>query len=125
MSASDRVSLTVPSRSEYARTARLTAAELAARTGMNIDQVDDMKLAVEEAFVYAARQGQPDVTFSFTVSEKEIEVFVGPLAGSCSGPEDADAEERYARFILAEVCDEFDVTERDGACYLRLVKRTD
>jgi hypothetical protein len=60
MADKDRVVLSVPARGEYARTVRLAAAELAARTGMTIDDADDVKLAVEEAFVFAcARDGVP------------------------------------------------------------------
>lgn len=126
MSGSDRVVLTVPARGEYARTVRLAAAELATRVGMNIDDVDDMKLAVEEAFVYSeARLKGEDLTLAFTVGESSIDVMVGPLPGPCADAEDAGAEERYARFILAEVCDEFEVMERDGSCFMRLVKRMD
>jgi serine/threonine-protein kinase RsbW len=68
MADKDRVVLSVPARGEYARTVRLAAAELAARTGMTIDDADDVKLAVEEAFVFAcARDGVDEVTFSFSL----------------------------------------------------------
>ena len=33
----------------------MTAAELASRIGMSIDDVDDVRIAVEEAFVLAVR----------------------------------------------------------------------
>ena len=58
----DRITLTVPSRSEYARTVRMTAAALASRMGMSFDDVEDVRMAAEEAFVYAAdslRRGRP------------------------------------------------------------------
>jgi serine/threonine-protein kinase RsbW len=124
MSESDRVALTVPARGEYARTVRLAAAELATRAGMDIDDVDDVKLAVEEAFVYAvARLKDADLKVAFTVDDSSIEVLVGPLPGPCVDGDEADAGERYAAFILAEVCDEFDILDREGACFLRLFKK--
>ena len=47
----------------------------------------------------------------------------GPRAGG--GEDDADdgVGDRYARFILEAVCDEYEHIERDGACYVRLLKR--
>lgn len=124
MTDNDRVVLKVPARGEYARTVRLTAAELATRVGMNIDDVDDVKLAVEEAFVFAAEHmSDGDLTFDFSFEQTGISLLVGPIPGGCVD-EDPDAGERYARFILESVCDEFEVMDRDDACYLRLVKRT-
>jgi len=127
MTDGDQVRLVVPSRGEYARTVRLTAAELASRVGMDIDAVDDVRLAVEEAFVFAnERVAGADLTFTFTLAPNRIELTVGPLLLGCDtdqgGP---DAGERYARFILESICEEFAIIEVDGACLLRLVKSTD
>ncbi|MDO8964797.1 MAG: hypothetical protein Q7W30_09955 [Coriobacteriia bacterium] len=125
MTDNERVVLTVPSRGEYARTVRITAAELATRAGMNIDDVDDVKLAVEEAFVFASeRKETGELTFAFDLRSEAIELEVGPLPAACDDDDDPGAGERYARFILESVCDEFELLDRDGECYLRLVKRT-
>ena len=51
-------------------------------------------------------------------------MLVGPLPSSCADLEEADAGERYARFILESVCDEFEVLERGGECFLRVLKKT-
>jgi len=75
----DQVSLIVPARSEYAKTVRLTAAELGSRLGMSYDDVDDVRMATEEAFVYASAcvgESEP-IGFTFTVAEDELTVLVG------------------------------------------------
>ena len=46
--------LEVPPLPRYARVVRMTAANLAVIAGMNVDEVDDVRMAAEEAFVYAA-----------------------------------------------------------------------
>src|SRR5262245_54856676 len=43
-----RVSLKIPASAESLRIARVTAAGLASRVGFNIDEVDDLRLAVDE-----------------------------------------------------------------------------
>ncbi len=44
----DNVSLIIPARREYVSTARLTASSIANRLGFNIDEVEDIKVAVSE-----------------------------------------------------------------------------
>jgi serine/threonine-protein kinase RsbW len=122
MNQHDRVVLTLPARGEFARTVRLTAAELAARIGMSVDGMDDVKMAVEEAFVLVTdRRVGETVTFDFRLDDG-IELLVGPMQGSCADQE-GETGERYARFILESVCDEFELVDGDGGCFVRLVKR--
>lgn len=124
MTENDRVVLSVPARGEFARTVRLASAELAVLAGMNIDDVDDVRLAAEEAFVYAC--GRVDagvVTFSFALAEGSLELLLGPLPSVGDDEGAAEVGDRYARFILESVCDEYELIERDGSCFVRLVKR--
>jgi serine/threonine-protein kinase RsbW len=122
MTDNDRVVFSVPARGEFARMVRLASAELAVRAGMNIDDVDDVRLAVDEVFVYACeRVGVGELTFSFTLSEGSVELVVGPLPAACD--DGGEAGDRYARFILESVCDEYESVERDGSCFVRLLKR--
>jgi len=121
----DRIMLSVPARGEFARTVRLAAAELAARAGMCVDDVDDVRLAVEEAFVYACERADADhVTFAFTLGPGLMELLVGPLPVGTAGDDGSEPGERYARFILESVCDEYEVLAQDDANYIRLLKRT-
>jgi serine/threonine-protein kinase RsbW len=123
MAGVERVVLTVPALGQFARTARVTAAELATRAEMGIDCVEDVRLAVEEAFVFASeRVTGGTLTFTFDVEPGSITLEVAPLTVGCAddGP---DTSERYARFILEAICDEFELIDDDGSCRLRLVKR--
>jgi serine/threonine-protein kinase RsbW len=118
----DVVILTVPARSDYARTVRMTAAQLASRIGMTYDQVDDVRIAAEEAFVYACECAAPDapVTFTFALTESSLAITVGPLTECCTtaaGPQSGG----YAEFILRSVCDEFSIEHAEGSCSMRLV----
>jgi serine/threonine-protein kinase RsbW len=124
MAQTDHVVLTVPAKGEFARTVRLTAAELASRIGMSVDGVDDVRLAVEETFVYACeRSASEDVVFDFSLGTDGIELLVGPLPNECLDEENSETDDRYARFILESVCDSFELVARDGCCFVRLVKR--
>lgn len=124
MSDMDRIVVTVPARSEFARTVRLVSGELASRVGMSVDGVDDLKLAAEESFVLACGYADLEtVTFTFMLYEDRVELEVGTLSGTFPEEGPGEAGERYARFILEAVCDEYEMIERDGSCFVRLVKR--
>jgi len=123
MADGDRVVLTVPAREEFARTVRIAAAEIATRVGMDIDAIDDVRIAVEEAFVFGNEHAAgPELEFAFTLQPAAVELSVGPLVANCASDDTPDRGERYARFILESICDEFEILESDGACHLRMVK---
>jgi serine/threonine-protein kinase RsbW len=125
MTDADRVVLKVPSKAEYARTVRLAAAELAARAGMDIDGIDDVRMAVEEAFVFASERAEGDeLTFTFVVAPGSVQLTVEPLGTGPVEDDSPDRGEMYARFILETICDEFELAGADGAGTLRLVKRS-
>jgi serine/threonine-protein kinase RsbW len=124
--ATDRITMSVPARGEYAKTVRLTAAQLASRIGMSYDEVDDVRLAAEEAFVFACDNTDEsgEVTFVFEVSPDSLEISVGPVPCGCGPDETPAIDASYAGFILNSVCDDFSVEHEGGACMLHIVRRS-
>lgn len=124
---SDTVRLRVPAKGEYAKLVRMTAAALSSRIGMNYDQVDDIRMAAEEAFVYAVEtlpEGA-EVDFDFQLDSTEFVINV-PL-GDEEPASDEEAERRaaYATFILESVCDSYEFASAESGPHLRLVKRVE
>jgi serine/threonine-protein kinase RsbW len=122
----DQITLCVPAKSEYARTVRMTAASIAGRMEMNYDDVDDVRMAAEEAFVYAcdAAPASNDVTLHFSVEEGELGIAVPIKTSEHSANEDAERRSAYATFILQSVCDRFELSSDENGAWLRLAKRT-
>jgi len=123
---SDRITLTVPAKGEYARTVRMTAASIVSRIGMSFDDVDDVRMAAEEAFVYAAdtvAEGA-DLTFVFEFDQDSITIEVGLGAEGVLSDGEVERRASYATFILESVCDSFELSsDEEGGPSLRLVKR--
>ena len=74
----DKITLIVPAKNEYAKAVRMTAAALATRIGMTYDEVEDVRMAADEAFVYASdtlRDGA-EVKFEITLGDDDIEIDV-------------------------------------------------
>jgi len=123
----DRITLTVPARGEYAKTVRMTAAALVSRMGMAYDEVDDVRIAAEEAFVYAAdtmAEGEP-ITFDFEIGDDWIAISVGLGSGAQLSDDEVARRASYATFILESVCDSFElVSDENGSPSMRLLKRS-
>lgn len=121
----DHIVLSVPSRAEYARTVRMTAAALVSRLDMTYEDVDDVRIAAEEAFVYAVDHAPDDAVISieFFVADDSIEVKVALCQEVRVTDEEAERRAAYATFILQSVCDHYELSSDDQGPYLRLVKR--
>lgn len=122
----DRITLSVPAKNEYAKAVRMTAAALSSRLGMNYDEVDDVRMAAEEAFVYAVDTMPEDaeITFTFLLDGETLELEVC-LGGEMDvSDEEVEARTTYATFILQSVCDRYElVSDEHGQRSLKLSKR--
>ena len=123
--AADRITLCVPAKGEYAKTVRMTAAALVSRMGMTYDEVDDVRMAAEEAFVYATETlpEDADVSFEFCVDDDQVTIDVPLGDGDRDADEEGERRAAYATFILESVCDSYEFTSDDRGARLRLVKR--
>lgn len=121
----DRITLTVPAKGEYAKTVRMTAAALVSRMGMSYDDLDDVRMAAEEAFVYAcdSEPASGEVTIHFTPGSDLILIDVPLGAGGHAADEEAERRASYATFILQSVCDRFELSSDENGAWLRLEKR--
>ena len=63
----DTISLTIPAQPEYLQVVRLIAAGLAARVGFTVDEIEDLRIAVDELSAYLTgsqgRDGDLDIRF--------------------------------------------------------------
>lgn len=112
------VRLSVPAEADFARTVRMMAASLAVECDMNMDEVEDVRMAAEEGFVYCCATAPQTCEVSFALSAGQVRTsFV-------LGPEEAPAQDAaldLAELLLSAVCDEHGVSE-DGTT-LDLLKR--
>jgi Histidine kinase-like ATPase domain len=73
----DEVSLEFPASFEYIRLARLVASGLAAQVNFNLDDIEDLRIAVDElcsALVEAAADRTSTVTVTFRIDEHQIQM---------------------------------------------------
>jgi len=115
----DVVRLSVPGALEYVRIVRLTAAAVAARLSFDVEEIEDLRVAVDELVSTVIEAGDgAEVNITFTsldgafVAEGDSQVAREP------------AIDDLTRQILSVVVDAFELTATDGVARFRATKRS-
>jgi anti-sigma regulatory factor (Ser/Thr protein kinase) len=121
------VELTIPVESDLVVLARLTAATVASRAGFNVEEVEDLRLAVDElcvAIVNGSGAGRLNLTFlSGDGSVEVICVLDGPISAAAQ-TDDGYGEHDLSVRILDALVDEHGEEFGDGRRRVWLRKRS-
>jgi len=109
----EEVRLTMPAIPQLLRVARLTAAGLAGRLGFNFDEIEDVKIAVDElCFALVGTKGRDgDLTVVYRLLDDALEI-EGSGTFTTDAPNPVPSE--LSAQILAAVVDEHEL-QREGA----------
>ncbi len=111
----DVISLTVPAAERFVRLVRIGAASLARRRGFSVRAIDDLRVAVDEAFVLLLGETDHDgaVDISFEVDDHELSITITQRFddGMISVPTDA-----IVRFdtAITEIVDRYEADPERG-----------
>jgi serine/threonine-protein kinase RsbW len=119
-----RVTLTFPAAVELVRLARLVASGLAAHAGLSVDDIEDLRIAVDElcALVVQHAVADAEVSLVLDTTEAAMLVEVRARAGSADGE---FALDELSGHILNAAADEHHLARDDGWLVASLVKRRD
>jgi serine/threonine-protein kinase RsbW len=125
----DQVVLTFPARGDLVVLARLVASAISTRVGFDIEELEDLRLAVGELCLLAmqgsdARHG--DLRLEFTVLFESLDIactLVGALPAGNARDADGDEADELSEQILAALVDEHGREQRDGSVRAWLRKR--
>jgi len=101
----DDTRLGIPARSEYLRSVRLLAADTAVRAGLDCEEVDDFRIAVDELAHALMAATDHDLYLSFRAGEQRAAAW-GSAPGR--GGRAAPALSRLSAVIVAGVSDDFE-----------------
>lgn len=119
------VSLTVPRLPEYLRLVRLAAAESGARAELSIEDIEDLRIAVDELTYALIGEDENEHTADATIT---LRYSVAPGRVEIEGTSAASGEpmqvSELSRTIIGAVVDEYELAEVAGVRRFRLVKRS-
>lgn len=128
LSDGDRVELVFPARGDLVVLARLVSSAISVRAGFDIEELEDLRLAVGELCLLAlqgsdAHRGELRVEFTCSTAALDISctlISAGPLPDAWSGG--AEVLE-LSEQILAALVDEYGRDDQDGMARAWLRKR--
>ena len=116
------VRLELPLESKYIRVARLVASGLGATAGLDVDAVDDLRIAVDELCAALFEVGGQKVELTFAVDADHVEVTGSTQTGSVAAFEPARLV--LSRQILDVACDTYSLTLDGGYARFTMRKST-
>jgi len=116
------VRLELPIESKYIRVARLVASGLGASAGLDVDGVDDLRIAVDELCAALFEVGGNKVELTFAVDADNVEVTGTTETEASAGFEPARLV--LSRQILDVACDTYSLTLDGGHARFTMRKST-
>jgi serine/threonine-protein kinase RsbW len=118
----ETIRLTVPAALEYVRIVRLTASGVASRLGFDVEEIEDLRVAVDElaSLVVESADGG-DLSVQFAVQDNALRI-EGEAALAAGRADNARVDDLTAQ-ILAAVVDEWDLSTAEGSVRFSCVRR--
>ena len=115
------IELTLPADSRLLRLVRLVASGLASTAGFDVDQLEDLRIAVDEAVAALLEGGDGSrLALRFEIDDSSV-TMAGQTPSNLTG---LDAERLdISRQILDAVCDENELVPDGEAIRVRILKR--
>jgi serine/threonine-protein kinase RsbW len=117
----DVVSVRLPATPAYLTVLRTTTASLAARLDFTLDEIEDLRIAVDEASCLLLADARPDteLTSDFELGSDSISVTVSAITKEGRSP----ARDSFAWTVLSALAGEVDAwTDADGRQSIALIK---
>ena len=115
------VCLTVQADPSFARLVRMTASNVAMLSSMSVDRIEDIRMAAEEAFIYAcSTEPGADLSISFDVDSEHVGMTFELGHVAFAEPSEEDPTSAYVDLILGVVCDSYEKREDPATLVLML-----
>ncbi len=111
----DVISLTIPAAMRFVRLVRIAVASIGRRKGLSVRAIDDLRLAVDEAFSLLLGDRDHVGTVEVTFEVDEHELLVSIVQHLDDGPYESDPED-LPRFdvVISDLIDRFEADPKIG-----------
>ena len=103
----DFITVSIPKKPDYISTIRLVSSSVGNKIGYNIDQIEDLKVAMGEACILAfGRSMDKEIKIVYNLLKEKLEVIVSWTESSTEVGEETK-ESNMGKMIIESLMDEF------------------
>ena len=106
----DIIKLTIPSKADYISVVRLSSSAIANNIGLNIDDIEDIKVSIAEACINALNKDD-EISLQFEIQEDKLTMKVNNVFPCKDGETDLDKEIELGILIIKSLMDEVNFNE--------------
>lgn len=118
----DTVAIKIPASPQYVHVVRLVAAGLASRLGFTLEDIDDLKIAVDELAAYLTGPHGRDGTLELRFDVDTDRIYISGTGRFASAHKVRTELTEFSRMILETVADAAALHQQDGVPAFRLTK---
>ena len=121
----ETVEIEIPARPEFVRIVRLVMAGMGNSAGLNMEEIEDLKLAVGEACHTVLQGGTPTcrIRVRAGVQHDMIRIEIARPAVGCPATLPADAEDKIGFVLMRHLMDEVTLESPDDGPTIRMMRR--
>lgn len=122
------IKLSIPADNSMVAVARLTASALANRIGFDIEEIDDIKIAVAEASKYIIGKTKNDeIQISFHLKTNKFEIEIKDIEEEYKDLKISRKKQDYSdnieMYVLKTIMDNFVLKSSETGCIIHMSKR--
>ncbi|MCF6461559.1 ATP-binding protein [Clostridium sp. Cult3] len=106
----DIITITIPSKPDYISVIRLTSSAIASNIGLNIEEIEDIKVSIAEACINAIDKSD-EITIQFNIETDKLIMKVNNVSSSKDDNIDLDRERELGILIIKSLMDEVNFSE--------------
>jgi serine/threonine-protein kinase RsbW len=101
----DRVTVKIPNKADYISLVRLISSAIGSRIGYNVDEIDDLKVAMGEACILSfVPEAEDAVEICFEIMKDKLEICMDSHKDLADGEESKEAH--LSKMIIESLMDE-------------------
>lgn len=118
----DSITMSIPNKPEYVSVIRLTTSALANKIGFNIEEIDDIKVAIAEActFILHNKIENENLNIEYNLYDSKISIAV--RGNNSNAQLNESKENELGLFIIKSLMDEVNFCDKKGYIEILMIK---
>lgn len=118
----DSITMSIPNKPEYVSVIRLTTSALANKIGFNIEEIDDIKVAIAEACTFILHNETENENFNIEYNLYDSKISITVRGNNSNAKLNEFKENELGLFIIKSLMDEVNFYDKKGYIEIIMIK---